>query len=580
MRLFFIQVVDDSYILSAENQSLRYVKKYAPRGLVFDRNNKKIVHNEAIYDLMVTPRLVPKDFDTTRFCYLFGISKKEFNKKFKKAKKYSRYKPSVFIDQITIDEFSPLLEKLYLFKGFTIQTRNRRRIITNNASHVIGYIGEVNQKTIDNDSTYNRGDFKGVNGLERSFEQYLRGRNGYSIYIANSKNILKEKYKDGSKDVTAIEGKNLTLSLDIDLQSYGEYLMRNKKGSIVAIEPSTGEILALVSSPTYNPNLLAGRNRSKNYKALVNNDSLRPLFNRALMAEYPPGSIFKLIQALIAMNDNEINSNTSYRCNKSLVGCHNHPTALSVSDGIKFSCNPYFYNVFKAILDDGKGNIFKTHAKNLDKWNNSVQKFGLGKPLNIDIYGEKSGQIPDANFYNRLYREGSWAFSTIYSLSIGQGEILVSPIQMANIAAIMANRGYYITPHLVKAIENDSIDSRFLVKHNTDIDQKHFEPVIEGMQRVVQESGGTARRARIDSIIVCGKTGTAQNPQGEDHSIFIAFAPKDNPKIAISVYVENAGFGGTWAAPIASLMMEKYIKGEVVDSVKQKYITDKKFFED
>lgn len=578
LRLFYIQVIDDSYTLSAENQSLRYVKKYAPRGLIFDRNGNKVVHNEAIYDLVVTPRFVKEDFDTTQFCYLFGISKKDFEKRLTKAKSYSRYKPSVFIEQITLQEFGPLLEKLYLYKAFSIQIRNRRRIITNNASHVIGYVGEVSQKILEEDSSYSRGDFIGVNGIEKSFEPQLKGSNGYSIYVANSKNILKEKYKNGTKDVAPIEGKDLTLGLDINLQTYGEYLMQHKKGSIVAIEPSTGEILSLVSSPSYDPNLLAGRDRSKNYKELSNNDSLRPLFNRALMAEYPPGSIFKLVQALIAMQEGDITEYTSFSCNKALVGCHDHPTAHSVAEAVKYSCNPYFHNVFREMLNNGEGSMFQTHAKNLDRWNKSVQSFGLGKALQVDIYGEKPGQIPDAAFYDKIYGKYRWAFSTIYSLSIGQGEILVSPIQMANLAAIMANRGFYYTPHLVKSIENDSINPLYLKKINSSVDAEYFEPVIQGMQMVVEESGGTARRARIEGVEVCGKTGTAQNPHGEDHSIFIAFAPKENPKIAISVYVENAGFGGTWAAPIASLMMEKYLKGQVQDTTKEQYILDKKFY--
>ncbi len=577
IRLFYIQVINDEFVLSAENQSLRYVKQFAPRGIIYDRNNKKIVFNEAVYDIMVTPRMVTKDFDTLKFCEIFGVTKEDFIHKIKKAKEFSAYKPYRFLEQLTIEQYTPIMEKIHLFPAFFVEVRNIRKIYEKSIAHIIGYVGEVDKNIIEKDSSYKEGDYIGMNGVEKSYESQLRGENGYKIFIANSKNVIKERYKNGSRDKASVPGKPLTLTIDVELQSYAQKLMENKKGSIVAIDPTSGEILAMVSSPVYDPNLLVGRDRTKNYKMLVKNDSLNPLFNRALMAEYPPGSIFKLVQGAIALQQGEITEHTSYTCNKALVGCHDHPTAYSLEEAVRYSCNPYFYNVFKNILDE-PGNIFVVHPKNLDTWAKYVKSFGMGEKMGIDLYGERKGKIPDSKYYNRIYGQKRWAFTTIYSLSIGQGEILVSPIQMANIAASIANKGYYYVPHIAKKIEGDTINSLFLQKKKTMIASENFTAIIEGMQQVVEAPGGTASRARIKDIAVCGKTGTAQNPHGEDHSIFIAFAPKNQPKIAISVFVENAGFGGTWAAPMASLVMEKYLKGQVSDTLKEKYILDKKFF--
>jgi len=359
------------------------------------------------------------------------------------------------------------------------------------------------------------------------------------------------------------------------LQEYGELLMQNKKGSIVAIEPSSGEILAMVSAPSYDPNMLVGRAVRVNYP-ILSKDSLDPLFNRAIMAQYPPGSTFKTIQALIAMQDGVITPNTGFRCIKSLVGCHNHPDAQDVSTSIKLSCNPYYYQVFQRIIQQRRAkSIFKDSEIGLRRWSLKVKKFGFGHQLNTDFPNIKSGFVPDVAFYDKWYGSGRWAFSTIYSLSIGQGELGVIPLQMANLATILANRGHYYTPHFIKNIESEKdIPKIYKIQHEVNIDKKYFDPVIDGMARVVGEDGGTARRARIDSIIVCGKTGTAQNPHGKDHSIFIAFAPKDNPKIAIAVYIENAGFGGTWAAPIASLMIEKYLTDSISSPLKEKEILE------
>ena len=579
LRLFYIQVLDDSYILSAENQALSHTVQYAPRGLIYDRNNEVIVYNEAAYDLMVIPRQV-KEFDTVAFCQLLGLTPEIFLEKFTKAKKYSRYKASTFEKLIPAEEFSQIAEQLYKYPGFYGQKRTLRKYPYASAAHVLGYLSEVDQKTLNEKPQYTKGDYLGYSGIEKTYEFWLRGENGTKIMMKDVHNVIKGSYRDGAKDKLAEPGKNLISTLNAQLQQYGELLMANKKGSIVAIEPATGEILAMVSTPTYNPNLLVGRNRTKNYRALVKNDSLNPLFNRALQAEYPPGSIFKFFQVLIGLQEGVITPNTGFVCNKSLVGCHDHPHPSNVKKSIQFSCNPYFYNVFQRIIQPGKyKSIFKDSEAGLNAWRKHVLSFGLGKPLTIDIKGSKGGNIPNSKYYDRMYGHNRWAFSTIYSLSIGQGEILVAPIQMANLAAIIANRGYYYTPHFIKQIDDGStaIDSIYMIRNNTTIDSKHFDVAIEGMQAVVEEVGGTARRAKIDSITVCGKTGTAENPHGEDHSIFIAFAPKEQPKIAIAVYVENAGFGGTWAAPIASLMMEKYLTGKIKYPEKEKRILDKDF---
>lgn len=577
IRLFYIQVIDDSYVLSSENQALRYIKQFAARGIIYDRNGKKIVYNEAVYDLMVTPRLLNKDFDTTKFCTLTHIPKEEFINKMKKAKAYSIYKQTLFLEQLTLEQFAPIMEKLHLFPAFDVQVRSIRKIPYESIAHIIGYVGEVNKAVIERDSSYEEGDYIGMIGIERAYEQELRGQNGYKIYVANSKNVIKEAYKNGENDKASVAGKVLKLSIDIELQEYAYKLMAHKKGSVVAIDPKTGEILAMVSTPSYNPNLLVGRDRAKNYRALAQNDSLNPLFNRALMAEYPPGSTFKLLQALIALQEGDLSEYTGYPCNKALVGCHDHPNASNLKEAIRYSCNPYFYNVFRNILD-APGNIFYVHPKNLDKWYKHITSFGLGQKLGTDLWGERKGKIPNSNFYNKLYGEHRWAFSTIYSLSIGQGEILVSPLQMTNMAVSLANKGYYYTPHIVKDIEDKGPRPEFLKPHRSSIQTKYFDVIQEGMRQVVEEVGGTAGKARIKDVVVCGKTGTAQNPHGEDHSIFIAFAPMKDPKIAISVYIENAGFGGTWAAPIASLVMEKFLNGSVQDTVKENYILDQKFY--
>lgn len=576
-RLFYIQVLDDSYASSADNQAIRYVTQYPARGIIYDRHGKILVQNQAAFDLMVVPRLV-ENLDTSAFCTLLGIDTVEFNKRVNEARSYSSYKPSIFQKQLTADEFARIAENLYRFNGFFGQKRSLRFYPDSAAAHVLGYIGEVGQRDLQNDSFYRSGDFIGIGGIERQYETALRGVRGREVQMVDVHNTVKGKYMDGELDIPAKAGINLITSLDLDLQKYGEQLMANKKGSIVAIEPSTGEVLSLISSPTYDPNLLVGVNRAKNYALLASNDSLNPLFNRALMALYPPGSIFKLAQSLIGLQLGVITEHTGIVCNRSWVGCHNHPSAQNLRQAIQMSCNPYFHQVFKRIINRGySNNYFEDSALGLEEWAGMVRKFGLGQRLNLDLPNLKSGSVPDVQLYDRIYGARRWAFSTIYSVSIGQGEVEVVPIQMANIAALIANRGFYVDPHIVKQMDGENDSTLQFAVHNSGIDKEHFEPVIDAMQWVVDRPGGTARRARIDSISVCGKTGTAENPHGEDHAVFIAFAPRENPKIAIAVYVENAGFGGTWAAPIASLMIEKYLRGHISDTVKEQYVLNANF---
>ncbi|MDD4002052.1 MAG: penicillin-binding protein 2 [Bacteroidales bacterium] len=575
IRLLFLQVFDDSYAQLANRNALRFVTQYPARGLIYDRNGELLVYNELVYDLMVVPRQV-KNLDTALLCKLVGIDRAQFNARMDKAVKYSTYAPSSFEKQISKEDFGSIQEKLYMFQGFFAQSRTLRYYPHSVACHVLGYVGEVNENTIKKNPYYKKGDYIGMSGMEKYYEEILRGTKGSKITLVDVHNREKGSFQDGKYDTASVAGQNLYSSIDLELQKYAEKLMANKRGSIVAIEPSTGEILCFVSAPFFDPNLLVGRVRGNNYMELLN-DISKPLFNRALMAEYPPGSIFKVAQAMIALDMGVISPETGFGCDKSLVGCHNHPAASTVREAIKMSCNPYFYRVYQRIIQQTNPNTGKGDSKyGLSLWDEEMYKMGFGKKLEIDLPDSKSGFIPDTTFYSRIYKGDSWNFYTIYSNSIGQGEVGVIPLQMANFAAIVANRGWYITPHLVKYFGDENLKKRntkYVQKHNTLISREYWDIAVEGMYGVVHEPGGTARRARIDDIAVCGKTGTAQNA-GADHSVFICFAPKDNPKIAISVYVENAaGGGGTWAAPIASLVAEKYIRKDVLrKDVEQTYI--------
>ncbi len=561
-RLFYIQVVDHSYQLSAENNVLRYETEFPARGLMYDRDGRLLVYNEAAYDLMVIPRQA-KNIDTATICSILEISKEDFIRKLNKASTYSSRKPSVFEKQISVETYANLQEKLHRLNGFFVQKRTLRKYPFPIAAHLLGYVGEANNSTLENDPYYKRGDYLGISGLEKSYEEELRGKKGVSVIMVDVFNRPKGSYKEGKYDTIAVAGKTLVSSIDAELQAYGELLMQNKTGGIVAIEPSTGEILALISAPTFDPNMLVGRVRSSNYNQLLN-DTLKPLFNRALMSEQnPPGSTFKLINALIGQQVGVLNENTTYRCPRGYVsgnfrmGCHDHRSPLNLRESIQHSCNAYYGNVFRNIIDHtGKP------WEGFEIWRNHVLSFGLGTKFNTDLPVEYAGHVPTKAFYNKYYGEYRWKSLTIISMAIGQGELGTTPLQLANMTAALANRGYYYPPHLVKAIDGEHIENRFTEKHETTIDRKYFDPVIDGMAMVF-ELGGTGYRSRLDSIVMCGKTGTAQNPHGEDHSIFICFAPKDNPKIALAVFVENAGGGSKYAAPIASLMVEKYLTDTV-----------------
>lgn len=563
IRLAYLQLFNDSFKLAADNNTRRDITIYPPRGLVFDRNDELIVYNEAVFDLMVIPNQL-KPMDTLAFCKIVGISYENFVKRIKKAKKYSWRKASFFEKQISKEQTAYIQEKLYNYPGFYVQPNTLRKYPHPIAAHILGYIGEVNQKNLEQDSYYSQGDYMGKSGLERFYEKDLRGNKGVQKLMVDVYNREKGPFHEGKYDVAAQKGKNLYLGLDWIIQEYGEKLMVNKKGAIVAIDPKTGEILAMVTSTNYDPNLLTGRVRSKNYRILLK-DTLKPLLNRALISSYPPGSTFKLINALIGLQEGVLHNGSRYACHNGFsfrglhVGCHSHRSPLNLEESIQHSCNAYYCEVYRSIL--GNKN-YANSEEGFRKWREYVTKMGFGVKYGIDLPSEKRGNIPKPEYYDKYYGKGHWNAITTISLSIGQGEILATPLQMANQAAFIANRGYYIAPHLVRAIGRpDSLNPRFTEKHYVGVDEKYFDIIVEGMSKVV--SNGTARLARIDSVEVCGKTGTAQNPHGENHSVFIAFAPRNNPKIAIAVFIENSGYGGTWAAPISSLMIEKYLKGYI-----------------
>ncbi len=573
IRLFYIQVIDDSYTLSANNNVLRYVTQYPARGLVYDRNGKLLVYNEAVYDLMVLPAQV-KEIDTAEFCYLLQISVEGFRERLNKAKKYSRYKPSLFEKQISKETYGYLEEKMYRYKGFFVQPRTLRKYPKAIGAHLFGYVGEVTQGIIDKNPYYKSGDYIGVSGIEKAYEEELRGIKGLKIKMVDVHNREVGSYNEGKHDTASVAGQDLYLSIDGDLQEYGEKLMAGKMGSVVAIEPSTGEILAFISSPAYDPNLLVGRVRGKNFK-LLSDDPVKPLLNRAMAGTYPPGSTFKMVNDLIGLQEGLLTLDTRYTCQgkgSSPIRCtHDHQSPLDVYVAINQSCNPFHWQVFKTFISNsGHGSI----RDNYVSWRNHVMSLGFGKKLGTDLQFELSGNVPSAETFDKIYGKGRWNALTIRSLSIGQGEILVTPLQLANYAVAMANRGTYITPHVVKAIGTDHTNKRVFPTSVSTIDKKHFEIAIEGMRQVA--TLGTARWSQIEGVTMAGKTGTAENPHGDDHSLYMAFAPAENPKIAIAVVIENAGFGSTWALPIASLMMEKYITGEIKrPEVEERMVTSK-----
>lgn len=573
IRLFILQVVKDSYRLSADNNVLRYVTQYPARGLIYDRNGKLIVYNQAAYDLMVVPVQTSK-LDTTEFCDLLGISIDIFREKMKTAINYSRRAPSVFLKQISDATYARFQEKMFLYPGFYVQPRTLRKYSKPVASHVLGYVSEVDEGLIKKNPYYKPGDYIGKSGIEEAYEKELRGKRGVKIYLVDVFSRIKGSYANGSMDTLAVQGSDVISGIDLDLQEYGELLMKNKRGSIVAIEPSTGEVLTLVSSPNYDPNLLVGRIRSDNFAAL-SADTLKPLFNRALMASYPPGSTFKPVNGLIGLQEGVITPTTLFACNNGyqagsiFIECHSHASPLNLIGAIGTSCNAYFCQTYRRILENPN---YTTVADAYVKWKSYLNEFGFGNKLGTDFVNELSGFIPATDYFDKYYGKNRWKALTVISMAIGQGEVGATPLQLANMTAAIANRGYYYTPHIIKSVGSDhKTDSRFTTRHKINIDSANFESIVLGMEASVN-SGGTSTVAAMKDIIVCGKTGTAQNPHGKNHSVFIAFAPKENPKIAIMVFVENAGFGATYAAPIASLMIEKYIKGEITNKDREQYI--------
>lgn len=573
VRLFYIQVLDDSYKLSANNNVIRLITEYPARGLVYDRKGKLLVFNEPVYDLMIIPKQA-KNTDSVELCNLIGISIEDYSEKFNKAKSYSMVKASIFEKQLSVETYATFQEKLYKFPGFFVQLRTLRKYPDPMAAHLFGYIGEVDSNITRKDPYYKEGDYIGKSGIEQSYEPVLRGRRGVRRILVDVFNREKGSFQNGKYDTASVAGENLILSLDAVLQSYGEKLMQNKVGAVVAIEPSTGEILACVSNPSYDPNLLVGRARTKNYGRLLV-DPFKPLFNRALMAYYPPGSTFKLINDLIGEQEGVLNPLTGYYCDGGYhmgsltVKCDARHGLLRLEAAIAHSCNTYHCYVFRSIIDQRK---FSSTEQGYQVWRNHVLTFGIGKRLFSDLPQELKGNVPTVEYYDKYFGKGRWRSSTVISLSIGQGELGITPLQMANTMCIIANKGYFFIPHITrKAGNKKSIDDKFLTKNYTDIDPSYFDIVIQGMESVVES--GTAAASRIKGITVCGKTGTAENP-GKDHSLFVGYAPRDNPKIAIGIMVENGGWGSDWAAPIATLMMEKYLTDTILRPALEKRMFD------
>jgi len=575
-RLFYLQLIDKSYLLSANNNVLRKMVIYPARGVILDRNGQVLVQNEPVYDLLVTPREV-QDLDTVLLCELVGIDKEGFERRMAAARSYSPYKASQFEKQIPATAYAKLQEHLYKFRGFYVQNRTVRSYPDSIAAQFLGYIQEVNDRDIERSKGFYRpGDYIGASGVESAYEELLRGQRGVKNVMVDAFNRPQGVFAEGKYDTVAVAGDGLVSSLDRELQILAEKLMRNKIGSVVAIEPATGEILTFVSSPSYDPNMMVGRERGNNYMKLLH-DPYKPMFIRPIQAQYPPGSVFKVVSALTAQQAGMIEVNTVFNCpggyryggGRAIMRCTHVDGSIPLITAIQRSCNTYFGYTYARMID--QRGMPSVQAYNL--WREAVMKFGIGHPLGIDLPGEKSGLLPTDEFYTKRYGNTRWGSGFNISLSIGQGEMGITPLQMANIMAIVANRGFYYRPHLIKGIGEQQITKpEFTEKISAGVDAKYYEPVIEGLSRAVNVPGGTGYAVRIADIEMCGKTGTAQNPHGADHAVFFAFAPRENPKIAIAVVVENAGYGGTWAGPIASMLVEKYLKDTIT---LPKYIQDR-----
>jgi len=569
-RLFYLQVYQSQDHDLFEDNAIRKVYDYPKRGFVYDRNGELLVANQPSYDVMFIPREV-KPLDTLEFCSLLNINKEQFLDIYNKAYHYSPWLPSVFIPHLSKEDYAVLQEKMRKFEGFYIQKRSLRLYQTSIGANVLGDIGEVNNAIIEKQAYYKMGDLIGKQGVEASYEDILRGVKGIKFIQKDRFNRDLGPYKNGIYDTLPQPGKDITITIDAKLQEYGELLMKNKRGGIIAIEPSSGEILAMISAPSFNPNLLVGRNRSKNYSKMHYDTISKPLYDRSLLAQYPPGSPFKVLNALIGLQEKVVTTDDRFGCrmgyylgSRRLTGCHSHYSPLSMNDGIAQSCNSYFANVYRRIIDK-----YDNPAEGMNVWSNHIKSFGLGNYLGYDLKIGSKGRIPDGDFYDKWYGKGRWVSTYNISNAIGQGEVEATPIQLANMAAAIGNRGYYYTPHIIKQIEGETIDKNYTTAKHTTIDKENFEPVVHGMFDVYNK--GTAASLQVSDIEICGKTGTAENfikidgvkTQLTDHSIFVAFAPKDNPKIAIAIFVENGYWGSRFAGKIASLMIEKYIKGYI-----------------
>ena len=582
VKLFFIQVADNKYAQLADSNALLREVEYPVRGLIYDRHGELIVHNSPEYDLYV----VVKDthpFDSARFCHVFDMTREQLRLAFrelKMRKEYKPFKPTLFLKQLSNVDFAKIQDRLDELPGFFIQARTTRSYSTPSLANALGYVSEISKEQLARDSLklYRQGDYIGQSGIEQFYEAELSGTRGVRFKLRNAKGIVQGSFNKGKFDTLSRPGLDLITGIDLKLQQYTELLMKGKAGSAVEIEPATGEILALVSGPSYDPGLLTGKDFSANFR-LVSADTNKPLFNRALMAQYRPGSIFKIAQAMTALQQGVITPDTRIRCDRSVIACHGRHTNEDLRGAIANSCNPYFHQVFRRMIQKGKADDpFTDSHLGLAEWHAHIESFGFGKKLGVDLPNEKEGLIPTPRYYDKAYRSTAWKFSNIFSLSIGEGENLVVPLQMANFAATIANRGFFYTPHMVKAVGQDGKPlPQFLERHYTTIDSSFFNVAVDAMQEVV-ESGTASYRAKLQDIVICGKTGTVQNePPLKDHAVFICFAPRENPKIAIAVYVEDAGFGGRAAASIASLMIEKYLLGETQRPLMEAYVLAGKF---
>ncbi|HLZ15831.1 MAG TPA: penicillin-binding transpeptidase domain-containing protein, partial [Cyclobacteriaceae bacterium] len=583
VKLFYVQVVDDRYAELANSNSILRQIEYPFRGLIKDRHGRLIVYNTPEYDLEVIVKDI-RSLDSGKFCTVFNLSREELRKRFRelkaKKKEYSPVKPMRFIDRLSNEDFAAVQDRLDEFPGFYIQARTTRSYTTAALANALGYVSEISKDDLkkEQNKIYKQGDYIGQSGIEAFYEEQLRGKRGLRFKLRDVKGIEKGSYQDGRYDTLSVPGEDLISSIDLDLQLYGEKLMKGKAGSIVAIEPSTGEILSLVSGPSYDPNLLTGKNYSSNFM-LISSDTMKPLFNRPLMAQYRPGSIFKIVQAMTALQEKVITPDTRIKCDRSIIDCHGAHSFEDLRGAITNSCNPYFYNVLRKMLNQGKASDpYKDTRIGLAEWDKHINSFGFGSRLGIDLPNEKDGLIPTPAYYDRAYNNRPWKFSNIYSIAIGEGENLVVPIQMANFVATVANHGFYYAPHLIKAVGKGGLPlPQYLVRHHTTVDSANFKVAVDAMQTVVE--AGTGRNAWLPEIVVCGKTGTVQNEPFPDHSVFIAFAPRNHPKIAISVYVENAGQGARAGAMIASLMIEKYLLGKTRRQYVEDYVLAGKFLD-